>query len=158
MSEKTKPQLVGIVAMTPNRVIGKGNDLPWHLPEDLKFFKKTTLNYPILMGRKTFESIGRPLPKRHNIVLTRDENWSFPGVTTIQTLDQISTLGESIVYVIGGAQIYKLLLSDLDSLIISHVEQEYDGDTYFPSYEGLFKPKEKLLETDLFKVVRYDKK
>ena len=72
--------LIAVVAMDPNRLIGRDGSLPWHLPEDLAFFKKTTLGHQVLMGRKTFESIGRPLPKRRNIVLTRDRSWSHPGV------------------------------------------------------------------------------
>lgn len=81
--------LIAVVAMDPNRLIGRDGSLPWHLPEDLAFFKKTTLGHPVLMGRKTFESIGRPLPKRRNIVLTRDRSWSHPGVEVIHSPDEI---------------------------------------------------------------------
>ena len=81
--------LIAVVAMDPNRLIGRDGTLPWHLPEDLAFFKKTTLGHPVLMGRKTFESIGRPLPKRRNIVLTRDRSWSHPGVEVIHSPNEI---------------------------------------------------------------------
>lgn len=86
------PKLIGIVAMTNDRVIGREGTLPWHIPEDLAFFKKTTSGYPIVMGRKTYESIGRPLPKRRNIVITRDQGWSAEGVETIHHFSELKIL------------------------------------------------------------------
>ena len=99
--------LIAVVAMDPKRLIGCNGSLPWHLPEDLAFFKKTTLGHPVLMGRKTFESIGRPLPKRRNIVLTRDRSWNHPGVEVIHSPVEITNADEKI-FVIGGAEIYKV--------------------------------------------------
>ena len=95
--------------MTKDRVIGHAGNLPWHLPDDLAFFKRTTSGHPIVMGRKTFDSIGRPLPKRKNIVLTRDQAWVHPGVLVIHEVSELAALTEDddIVYVIGGAEIYQ---------------------------------------------------
>ena len=152
--------LTAIVAMTPERVIGRAGTLPWHLPEDLAFFKRTTTGYPIVMGRKTYESIGRPLPKRRNIVLTRDKNWSATGVEVIHSaadLDQLPEL-DGEVFIIGGAEIYAAFMGRLDALLVSHIFEAHEGDTRFPEFEGHF-PNSKILEThSLFEVRRYDKK
>ncbi len=141
-------QLTAIVAMTPDRVIGRAGTLPWHLPEDLAFFKKTTSGHPIVMGRKTFESIGRPLPKRRNIVLTRDETWSAPGVEVIHRPEDLRNLPglEGRVFIIGGSEIYAAFLPELDDLLVSHVFAGYEGDTRFPEFESGF-PNNELLET-----------
>lgn len=150
-------RLTAIVAMTPDRVIGRGGDLPWHLPEDLAFFKRTTSGHTIVMGRKTYESIGRPLPKRRNLVLTRDTAWSAPGVEVIHSpedLDSIPGLGEQ-VFIIGGAEIYAAFLGHLDELLVSWVYENYPGDTRFPEFEGRFS-KPELIEThEAFEVRRY---
>lgn len=139
-------RLIAIVAMTADRVIGRSGSLPWHLPEDLAFFKKTTLGYPVVMGRKTYESIGRPLPKRRNIVLTRDEDWSAAGVEVIHSPGELEGLGlDGPVYVIGGSEIYQAFLPDLEELIISHVGEDFSGDTWFPEYELEF-PLSEILE------------
>ncbi|HEY8990640.1 MAG TPA: dihydrofolate reductase, partial [Luteolibacter sp.] len=106
------PRLIAVVAMTADRVIGRDGTLPWHLPEDLQFFKRTTSGHPIVMGRKTFESIGKPLPKRRNIVLTRDPSWQAPGVEVIHSpaeLLNLPDLGDT-VFLIGGAEIYAAFL------------------------------------------------
>lgn len=149
-------QLVAIVAMTEDRVIGANGDLPWKLPEDLAFFKRTTKGHPIVMGRKTYESIGRPLPGRRNIVLTRDPLWSAEGVETIPRPDWLVMLpglahpGDTgpvnKVFIIGGSEIYKAFLPHLDEILISHVEGSYSGDTFFPEWKELF-PKETVMET-----------
>ena len=99
--------LTAIVAMTPERVIGRDNRLPWHLPEDLRFFKRATSGHPVVMGRKTFDSIGKPLPARQNIVLTRDHAWSTEGVEVIHDPDELASLQleEPNVFIMGGAQI-----------------------------------------------------
>ena len=150
-------RLTAIVAMTPSRVIGRGGDLPWHLPEDLAFFKRTTSGHAIVMGRKTYESIGRPLPKRRNIVLTRDASWSADGVEVIHQpgdLEKMEGL-EGRVFVIGGAEIYAAFLSRLDDLLVSHVNSEHEGDTRFPEYEDRF-PASEVVEThDSFVVKRW---
>jgi len=135
-----KPKLTAIVAMTSERVIGKDGDLPWHLPEDLKLFKRHTTGHPIVMGRKTWDSIGRPLPNRQNIVLTRDKNWSAEGAEVIHEVSDLKslTLKDPHVYIIGGAQIYKLFMPQLDEILVSHVLENHPGDTYFPEFESQF--------------------
>ncbi len=136
--------------MTSDRVIGKDGKLPWNLPEDLKFFKKTTLGYPIVMGRKTFESIGRPLPKRTNIVITRDKNWSAKGVLTINSPEELVNLNLEAdqAFIIGGAEIYKEFLEKMDSIIITHVKSHYKGDTHFPEFSKTHK-NEKILQKEI---------
>lgn len=133
-------KLIGMVAMTPDRVIGKGNDLPWSLPEDLKLFKSTTTGHPIVMGRRTYESIGRPLPKRQNIVMTRDRTWSAEGVTVVHAPDEIFQLNlqHPEVFIIGGAEIYLAFLPLLDELLVSEVHHAYEGDTRFPEFIHFF--------------------
>jgi dihydrofolate reductase len=148
-------QLTAIVAMTPDRVIGRNGTLPWHLPEDLAFFKRTTSGHTVVMGRKTYESIGRPLPRRRNIVLTRDANWSAPGVEVIHSPEDLGlsgTPGER-VFIIGGAEIYAAFLPHLDDLIVSHVKECFAGDTRFPEFESAF-PKSEVLEEHAEFVVR----
>ncbi len=144
--------------MTEDRVIGRDGDLPWHLPADLKFFKKTTLNSTILMGRKTFESIGKPLPKRRNIVLTRDENWSKEGVEVIHSAEGVNSLpnlSDENLFIIGGAEIYELFLPLMDELIVTHVMERFEGDTYFPEYQKYFRKNVQIMKEDNFIVVKY---
>ena len=140
--------LTAVVAMTPDRVIGKEGKLPWHLPEDLAFFKRTTSGHPIVMGRKTFESIGRPLPKRRNIVLTRDLTWSAEGVEVIHQPEDLEILPglDGRVFIIGGSEIYAAFLPKLDDLVVSHVYERHDGDTWLPEFENGF-PKVEVLES-----------
>jgi len=123
-----------IVAMAENRVIGTDNDLPWHLPADLKYFKKTTLGKPIIMGRKTFDSIGRPLPGRQNIVITRNADWAHEGVDVAVSVDDAIVLAGNAeeVMITGGAQIYDLSLPQIDRLYITEVALSVDGDAKFP--------------------------
>ncbi len=151
--------LTAIVAMTPSRIIGKSGDLPWHLPEDLKFFKRTTSGHPIVMGRKTYDSIGYPLPKRRNIVLTRDAKWSADGVEVIHSPEELSKLNDlpDQAFIIGGSEIYSAFLTHLDELIISHVKSEYDGDTRFPAFDDQFPHCELVEEFDDFTVKRWTK-
>ena len=146
--------LIAVVAMDPNRLIGRDGSLPWHLPEDLAFFKKTTLGHSVLMGRKTFESIGRPLPKRRNFVLTRDKTWSHPGVEVIHSPDEIPDL-DGDIFVIGGAEIYKALSGRIDVWLVSHVHHSYDGDTYLAPFEIDFPKSEKVEGHEEFTVKRY---
>lgn len=129
-----------IVAMAENRVIGRDNKLPWYLPNDLKYFKQVTMGKPILMGRKTFESIGKPLPGRTNIVLTRNPDWQAEGVKTVNSLDAALELARSIaeidgqdeLMVIGGDQIYRMALEQTDRVYLTKVHSEVEGDAYFP--------------------------
>jgi dihydrofolate reductase len=153
----SSPRLVAVVAMTADRIIGRNGTLPWHLPEDLAFFKRTTSGHPIVMGRKTFESIGRPLPKRRNIVLTRDPDWHAPGVEVIHSPAELFALPEldETVFLIGGAEIYAAFLEWTDELLISHVFESYEGDTRFPAFEDRF-PNSEVVEThDTFEVRRH---
>lgn len=149
--------LTGIVAMTPERIIGRDGKLPWQLPKDLRFFKRTTSGHPIVMGRKTYESIGRPLPNRQNIVLTRDHTWHAEGVEVIHAPSLLAQLKlqDPQVFIIGGAEIYAAFLPILDDLIVSHVFTPHPGDTRFPEFSHLF-PHHELLETfEDFEVRRY---
>lgn len=150
-------KLIAMVAMTPERVIGNKNDLPWHLPEDLKLFKKTTSGHPIVMGRKTWESIGKALPNRQNIVLTRNKNWSAPGAEVIHSPEDLQQLKlqDEEVYIIGGAQVYALFLPYLDQLLVSHVYKNYEGDTYFPNFEHFCNSYELIQCYDDFELRNY---
>ena len=145
---KVTHHLTAIVAMTPDRVIGRAGTLPWHLPEDLAFFKRTTSGHPIVMGRKTYESIGRPLPKRRNIVLTRDTSWSADGVEVIHRPEELETLPgiDGRIFIIGGSEIYAAFLPLLDDLLVSHVFESHAGDTRLPEFEAGV-PQSEILET-----------
>ncbi len=135
-------QTIIIVAMTPDRLIGKGGALPWHEPEDLKHFKQTTMGHAIIMGRKTFDSIKRPLPGRRNIVITRGKEVGAAHSTTldvVHSLDEAIELcrsrGEEKAFIVGGAQIYEQALSIADEMIITFIEKPgLTGDTYFPQW------------------------
>ena len=132
-----------IVAMAQNRVIGRNNKLPWYLPNDLKYFKQVTMGLPIVMGRKTYESIGKPLPGRTNIVVTRNESWSMDGVKVVHSLEQAFELAASIaeidgrdeVMIIGGDQIYQSALTLVDRIYLTEVHAEVEGDAYFPEFD-----------------------
>lgn len=133
-----QPPLISlIVAMAQNGVIGRDNALPWRLPEDLKRFKAFTLGKPILMGRKTFEAIGRPLPGRANLVLTRDRDWRSQGVIPVRSVEvallQTRTCDELVA--IGGAEIYRLLLPLARRIYLTHVHADISGDAYFPAFD-----------------------
>jgi dihydrofolate reductase len=121
-----------VVAMDQNRAIGKDNDLPWYLPNDLKHFKKTTMGKPIVMGRKTYESIGKPLPGRENIVVTRDESYKAEGTTIVHSVDEVLQLNAEEICVIGGSEIFKQFLPVADRLYITEIHHTFDADTYFP--------------------------
>ncbi|SFI01254.1 MULTISPECIES: dihydrofolate reductase [unclassified Bacillus (in: firmicutes)] len=124
-----------LVAMDKNRLIGKDNQLPWHLPADLAYFKKVTMGHPIIMGRKTFESIGRPLPGRTNIILTRNQNYEMEGCKVIHSIDDVKKMDEQMneeLFVIGGAEIFKEVLPFANRLYITQIEEVFEGDTFFP--------------------------
>jgi dihydrofolate reductase len=129
-----------IVATDLNNGIGIGNALPWHLPEDLAHFKRTTSGHAILMGRKTFESIGRPLPKRRNIVITRNAGWQHEGVETAASLQAAAELADTgsgaPAFVIGGAQIYAEALPLVSRLIVTRIEQAFECDAFFPALDA----------------------
>ncbi|AHF01820.1 diacylglycerol kinase [Thiomicrospira aerophila AL3] len=130
-----RPKLMMIVAMAKNRMIGKDNQMPWHLPDDLKYFKAQTLNKPVIMGRKTFESIGaRPLPNRPNLVISRNPDFQAEG---IQVFDSVELAIESVaeadeVVIMGGAQLYAQWLDKVDRLLITEVDAAPEGDAFFP--------------------------
>ncbi|NVJ98618.1 MAG: dihydrofolate reductase [Alphaproteobacteria bacterium] len=129
-----------IVAMAKDRAIGRDNDLPWHLPADLKYFKAVTMGKPIVMGRKTYESIGRPLPGRRNIVITRNENWQADGVDVVSSLAEAKALAEQHdeAMIIGGAQIYGQALEYVDRLYITEVDLTVpDADAHFPEFGAM---------------------
>lgn len=123
-----------IVAMSKNRVIGNQGKIPWHLPEDLAHFKKTTMGHPIIMGRKTFDSIGKPLPERKNIVITRNPEWKHEGILRVSSLEDAlkDCEAESEVFIIGGGEIYAQAYPKANRLILTVIEKEFEGDTFFP--------------------------
>ncbi len=126
-----------IAAMDRNRLIGANNALPWHLPADLAFFKRTTMGKPIIMGRKTFESIGKPLPGRRNIVVTRNPELSFPGCELASSVEHARRLcidAEEIM-LIGGASLYAQTIDEADALYITQIHASFDGDTWFPAFD-----------------------
>jgi dihydrofolate reductase len=127
-----------LVAYDLNKTIGKDNQLPWHLPADLAYFKRVTMGRPIIMGRKTHDSIGRALPGRENIILTRNRSYTSEGCTVIHTLSEIKEIenqsGEE-VFVIGGAEIFNEVLEIADRLYVTLIEDEFEGDTFFPSFD-----------------------
>jgi dihydrofolate reductase len=133
----TRLQLALVVAMARNGVIGRGNGLPWHLPEDLRHFKALTLGKPILMGRRTYETIGRPLPGRDNLVLTREREWRAEGVSTVHSLDEALERAQraSELMVIGGAEVYRLTLPLAQRIYLTEVLVDVEGDTLFPDWE-----------------------
>lgn len=130
--------MISIIAgIGKNNELGKGNALLWHLPADLAYFKKITSGHTVIMGRKTFESIGKPLPNRQNIVITRDASFSHEGVLVENSLDQITSLSglnrDSEVFIIGGAEIYKQAMNIADKLYITHIgAEDKNADVYFP--------------------------
>nr|WP_276539150.1 type 3 dihydrofolate reductase [Pseudoalteromonas agarivorans] len=128
-----------IAAMANNRVIGLDNKMPWHLPADLQHFKKVTTGKPVVMGRKTFESIGRPLPGRRNIIITRNSQYSAQGIETVTTPEAALELvkAEEEVMIIGGGNIYQQFLPSADRLYLTFIDLEVEGDTQFPDYKAV---------------------
>ncbi len=143
---KKKAKVVIVVAIGKNRELGKDGKLLWHIPDDLKRFKEQTKGHPVVMGRKTFESIvsyiGKPLPERPNIVISRDEAWTYPGVTVVRSLESAleiaHTLDEDEIHIGGGANVYEQVLPQVDELRLTLVEDEQDADTFFPPFEMEF--------------------
>lgn len=135
-----------VVAVARNGVIGRDNQLPWRLPADLAFFKRITMGHPIVMGRRTHESIGKPLPGRHNIVVTRNPGYKAPGCTVVGSLDAAYAAAGSVeeVCVIGGSGIFEAALSGADRIYFTDVQADVEGDTYFPPFD-----RSKWRETEL---------
>lgn len=122
-----------IVAIGENRVIGFENKMPWHLPADLAYFKKVTTSHTVIMGRKTFQSIGKPLPNRTNVILTRDIHFSANGCLVIHSVEEALEMGkDQDIFVIGGAEVYKQFLPFVDRAYITKIHESFHGDTFFP--------------------------
>ncbi|EKF75478.1 dihydrofolate reductase [Alcanivorax hongdengensis A-11-3] len=136
-------RLAMMVAKASNDVIGRDNKLPWYLPNDLKYFKQVTFGKPVIMGRKTWESLKGPLPGRTNIVITRQPDYQAEGAKVVATLDEAIRLAENVAFIdgqeeaviMGGAEIYKLALPSADRLYLTEVHAQVEGDTYFPEYD-----------------------
>lgn len=162
MSVPSQPgvKLIAIVAMASNRVIGRDGTLPWHLPEDLKFFKKTTSGHAVLMGRKTYDSIlqalGKPLPNRRNLVVSRQLT-PLPGVEVLRDPEELAQLPglTSPVYLIGGAHLYETLLPCCDEILLTYILAAHEGDTRFPVFEDEFVLAEVLGGGEGFEFRRY---
>ncbi len=125
-----------IAALAKNRVIGKQGEIPWQVPEDLKHFKETTMGHPIVMGRKTFDTLDKPLPGRKNIVVTRSASWKREGVESVNSLEQAIALchNEKEIFIVGGAEIYTQAWPLANRLILTFVEKEFEGDAFFPDF------------------------
>jgi len=126
-----------IAAMDKNRVIGKGGKLPWNLPADMKYFKDKTLGKPVIMGRKTYESVGKPLPNRTNIIVTHNQDYKAEGCIVVHSVDEALKAAENAeeVMIIGGSQIYEEFLPKANKLYLTIIDTEIEGDTYFPEYK-----------------------
>lgn len=149
------PDWKAIAAMAMNRAIGMGNRIPWHLPEDFRWFKQTTLGHTLVMGRRTFESIGRALPGRRTVVLSR-AGFHHDEVITIPSLDLLPTLPpQGIVFICGGAQIYRQALPSCAELLLTRVKTSVEGDAFLPPFEHLFEPVEILRDTPEFTIERW---
>ncbi len=147
--------MIAVAAMALNRAIGHEGRIPWHLPADLKFFKRTTLGHAIVMGRKTFDSLGKPLPGRENIVLSRHP-LDIPGVRLVSTPDEIAEPDDGRkLFVIGGAEIYRALLPRCEEILLTLVKLEPAADTFFPEFESQFPLFEVLAEDGDMEIRRY---
>jgi len=128
--------IASIFAMSANRVIGKDNQLPWHLPADLKFFKATTLHHPILMGRKTFESIGKPLPQRTSIIITRQLDYTVPDAIVVHSVAAGIKVAQELakdIFIIGGAEILKEAFPLINTMYLTQIHADFEGDVFYPT-------------------------
>lgn len=155
-------EIVIIAAMAMNRVIGRGQSMPWHIPGEQQRFKKTTWGHPLIMGRKTYESIGRPLPGRRNIVISRNKHYLATGCETTSTLTAALELcaDSEKVFVIGGEQVFAQALPRTDTIILTTILREVEGDTFFPVFEQHFDmvSRELVTETDPYMIEVYRRK
>lgn len=156
-------EVIIIVAVAKNNVIGRDGSLPWHLPSDLQHFKKTTMGYPLIMGRKTYESIGRPLPGRDNVVLTRDPELDLPGCIVVHSMQEAidHCRNEEKVFIIGGADIFRLALPMTDTMIVTALEREVEGDVYLdPIDTRTFEivAEQMCHEEEPYQIIRYERK
>ncbi len=147
MAAMTGPKVIAIAAIGRNRVLGKDNELLWRIPDDMKRLRDVTSGHPLIMGRKTFDSIiaavGKPLPNRPHIVITRDEAWAHDGAITVHAIEEAISrakdLDQEKIFIFGGAQIYAAALPYTDILMLTLIDDEKDGDAYFPEYEEFTK-------------------
>jgi dihydrofolate reductase len=139
-----------IVAMSKNRVIGDSNTLIWHLPEDLKRFKQLTTGNTIVMGRKTYESIGKPLPNRRSIIITRDTDYSVEGCEVVNSLEEALLLSNSDCFIIGGGEIYRQSIDITDKIYLTLINKEFEGDTSFPEIKDWVEVSSENFVTDDF--------
>ncbi|MCK9200395.1 MAG: dihydrofolate reductase [Gallionella sp.] len=137
MTTNLTPRLSIIVAMAKNRTIGVDNTLPWRCPEDLKHFKALTMGHHMIMGRKTYDSIGKPLPGRTTVVVTRNRDLQVPGCVTTHTLEQsiAACAGDEMAFIVGGAELYAQALPLVDTLYITEIQQDIEGDAHFPEFD-----------------------
>jgi dihydrofolate reductase len=157
-TSKPNTYWTAIAGLSLNRVIGKDNDLPWpRIQADMDWFRKMTSGQTIVMGRKTFESMGsRPLPKRLNVVISRQNISLSEGVLKVHSIDEIGNLeAQGDIFIIGGAQIYELALPHCQDLYLTWIKREVEGDVTFPAFEHLFEPKETIFENDEIKIIHY---
>lgn len=137
MSQSSGPRVYLVAAVASNGIIGAGGKLPWHLPEELKHFKKLTLGHPVIMGRRTWESLKGPLPGRENIVVTRTPGYEAPGAAVASSLGAALAFcaGEAVAFVIGGTRLFEAALPVADGLVITEIHRDYPGDTWFPAWD-----------------------
>ncbi|SIS37253.1 dihydrofolate reductase [Salimicrobium flavidum] len=128
-----------IFAMDKNRLIGKNNDLPWHIPKDFQFFKDKTVNRTVIMGRKTFESLGGALPRREHVIITSDQNYEAEGCTVVHSIEEILQLTNSDPekewFIIGGTVLFEAMQEEANRMYVTHIEHVFEGDTYFPEID-----------------------
>ncbi len=152
------PHLVAVAAMSNNRVIGVKGTLPWHFPEDLKFFKNLTTGHAVVMGRKTYQSIGHPLPNRQNIILSKTMDQPAQGTELYNSIgDFIDDFKDTSdpIFIIGGAQIYSSLMNMTREIYLTHIYKDYDGDAKFPPFETEFTLNKKQIANDQFEICHY---
>ena len=137
MSHPPEPRVYLVAAVASNRIIGANGGLPWRLPEDMRFFRKVTVGHPVIMGRRTWESLKGPLPERENIVVTRTAGYDAPGAAVASSLDAALALcaGEPLAFVIGGSRLFEEALPLAAGLILTEIHRDFPGDTWFPQFE-----------------------
>lgn len=153
--------MIAIVAMADNRVIGQNGGMPWHLPGDMRWFKTTTLGNTVIMGRKTFQSIGEPLPGRANVVLSRAASaCALPGAEVLRNTKELVAKLPGLPgkhFVIGGAEIYQALMSFTNEILLTRVAGSYEGDAFFPAFEGEFRQVEVIAEKPEFRIEKWER-
>src|SRR5688500_18591722 len=137
MSQNSGPRVYLVAAVAANGVIGAGGKLPWHIPEELKHFKRLTLGHPVIMGRRTWESLKGPLPQRENIVVTRTPGYDAPGAAVAAPLGGARAMcaGEPVAFVIGGTQLFEEALPIAEGMVLTEIHRDYPGDTWFPAWQ-----------------------